>query len=164
MSSRNTQQFLADTLQELRSVNINTWIFGGWAEELYGIRPPGPHHDIDLLYPARDFSAVDHFLQARTDLEEVLGKCFAHKRAFVRQGVLVEIFLLHSTPSGFTTNFFGLHQLLWPEEALSQTLLFGVSAPAASPAALRFYREQHTAVEQAYQQHLALSSSSGEKL
>ena len=160
MSSRNTQQFLADTLQELAKAQINTWVFGGWAEEMQDFRPPGPHGDIDLLYPAEDFRRVDEFLQSSPDLEEVPGKRFAHKRAFVRRGILIEIFLLFPTRTGFVTDFFGLYRFQWPEDTLSQTPLPGAPALLASPAALRFYQEQHTAVEQAYQQHLSLKENS----
>ena len=159
MSSRNTPQFLADTLRELQSAGISVWVFGGWAEELHGIRPPGPHGDIDLLYPAEDFSAVDQFLQSRTDLEEVQGKRFIHKRAFVRQGVLVELFLLRRAAARYATDFFGVCEFLWPEDALSEMRLLGVPTLAASSAALRFYRERHTAIEQAYRQHLALKEN-----
>ena len=155
MSGQNTRQFLADTLQELAAAQIDTWIFGGWAEELHGIRPPGPHGDIDLLYPAENFYLLDQMLSAHSNMEEIQGKRFVHKRAFVWRGVLIEIFLLRSAATGFVTDFFGLHQFHWPKDAVSQTLLLGVPAPSASPVALRFYREQHTAVEQAYQQHLA---------
>ncbi len=156
MSSRNTQHFLVETLQELQSANINTWLFGGWAEELWDLRPPGPHGDIDLLYPAADFRAVDRFLLTHRDLEEVVGKRFAHKRAFRRDGVLVELFLLQPTDAGLTTDFFGHHLFLWPADTLLYTVpLLGASVPAASPATLRLYREQHKAIEEAYRQHLA---------
>ena len=161
MSSRNTQPFLQDTLQELQSANINTWVFGGWAEELCGLRPPGPHGDIDLLFPAEDFSRVDHFLRARQDREEVPGKRFVHKQAFLRQGVLVELFLVPTTGAGLTTDFFGLHLFHWPADTLLHTVsLIGVPVPMTSPAALRFYREQHQAVEEAYRQHLAAQEGS----
>jgi len=160
MTSQNTRQFLADMLQELVAAYIQTWIFGGWAEELQDLRPPGPHHDIDLLYSAEDFSSVDQFLQSRTDLEEVPSKRFVHKRAFVWRGILVEIFLLRPVPTRFVTDFFGLYQFQWPADTLSQATLFGVPAPSASPAALGIYRERHKVVEQAYQQYLASKEDS----
>ncbi len=157
MNSRNTPHFLADTLQELYTASINTWLFGGWAEELWGFRLPGPHGDIDLLYPAENFHAVDRFLSAHGDLEEIIGKRFVHKRAFRRQGVLVELFLLQSTPAGLTTDFFGLHLFQWPADTLIHTVpLGGLATSAASPAALRLYRDQHQAVEEAYRKHLVV--------
>lgn len=156
MSAWNTRQFLADTHQELRAVQIKTWLFGGWAEELWGLRPPGPHRDVDLLYRAADFTGLDNFLWARADLEEVKGKPFAHKRAFERRGVLVEVFLMRPSPVGGVTNFFGFHRFQWPEDALSQTVsLLGVVTPTASPTALCLFRERHKGIEQAYRQHLA---------
>jgi hypothetical protein len=159
-SSQNTRRFLADTLQELAAAQIQAWVFGGWAEELQGLRPPGPHGDIDLLYPAEDFGRVDRFLQPHADLEEVPAKRFVHKRACVWRGVLIEIFLLPPTPAGFVTNFFGLYPFRWPDKTLSQAPLLSIPAPVASPAALRLYREQHKAVEQAYRQYLALKENS----
>lgn len=161
MNGRNTQGFLADTLQEFHSAAIDTWLFGGWAEELWGHRPPGLHGDIDLMYPAEDFRAVDEFLSAHGELEEVAGKRFVHKRAFRRHGVLVELFLLRPAPAGLVTDFFGLHSFQWPADTLLHTVpLLGVAVPAASPAALRLYREQHKAVEEAYRQHLITTGGS----
>ncbi len=90
MYDRNTRQFLADTLRELATAGVPVSVFGGWAEELFGLRPPGPHRDIDLLYPAADFSVLEEFLRAHSGLEEIEGKRFAHKRAYRQQGVLVE--------------------------------------------------------------------------
>ena len=92
MSNRNTQQFLEDTLQELKSASINTWIFGEWAEELWGLRPPGLHGDVDLLFPADDFSRVDQFLRVRQDREEVSAVSYSAAPAnFGRTGVLVVV-------------------------------------------------------------------------
>lgn len=156
MSSRNTPDFLADTLQELHSAAIDTWLFGGWAEELWGLRSPGPHSDIDLLYPAEDFRAVDQFLLAHEELEEVVGKRLVHKRAFRRQGILVELFLLRHASIELVTDFFSLHSFQWPADTLLHTVpLLGVPVPVASPAALHLYRDQHKAVEETYQQYLA---------
>lgn len=151
MCDRNTRKFLADTLRELATEGLSVWVFGGWAEELFGLRPPGPHRDIDLLYPATDFSVLEEFLQAHDDVEEVEGKRFLHKRAYRRQGVLVEVFLLRPDPAGDVTDFFGTHLFRWPADALSAKVpLLGGYVPAASPAALTLYREQHESVEEAY--------------
>ena len=54
------------------------------------------------LHQAQDFSVVDGLLRHRT-LEEIEGKRFAHKRAFLLDGVLVELFLIEPWP---------LHELL----------------------------------------------------
>ena len=154
MGDRNTRQFLADTLRELATAGVPVWVFGGWAEELFGLRPPGPHVDIDLLYPAVDFSALEDFLQARDDLEEIEGKRFSHKRAYRQHGILIEIFLLRPDPAGYVTHFFGVHLFRWPVDTLSATAsLLGGSVPVASPAALTLYRERHGAVEEAYREY-----------
>ena len=36
----------------LNGAGASCWLFGGWAEEMRGLRPPAAHGDIDLLYPA----------------------------------------------------------------------------------------------------------------
>jgi hypothetical protein len=33
----------------LCGVDVACWLFGGWAEELRGLRAPSQHADIDLL-------------------------------------------------------------------------------------------------------------------
>ncbi len=155
MCERNTRQFLADTLRELETEGVPVWAFGGWAEELFGLRPPGPHLDIDLLYPAVDFSGLDRFLRTHDNAEEIEEKRFSHKRAYRQQGVLIEVFLLCPDPAGYVTNFFSIHLFKWPVDTLSATVsLLGSSVPVASPTALTLYRERHEAVERAYREYM----------
>ena len=58
----NNLKFLTATVRELAAAQVQTWLFGGWAEELSGLRSPSLHQDIDLLYPGVDFSALDAVL------------------------------------------------------------------------------------------------------
>jgi hypothetical protein len=143
-------------VQALAEAQINTWLFGGWAEELLGLRPPGLHRDIDLLYPAQNFETLDEFLRAHGGVEEVRPKGFTHKRAFLWQSVLVEVFLVRSGVEGYVTDFFGTHQFPWPQDTLSHMVILPCGGyPSASPAALRLYRARHDDVEQAYWRHIA---------
>ena len=38
---------------------VETWVFGGWGEELRGLIAPRDHVDVDLLYPAESWDCVD---------------------------------------------------------------------------------------------------------
>jgi hypothetical protein len=61
---------------------IATWLFGGWAEELWHLSPPRLHRDIDLLYPARNFQQLDGWLlMASDELIPIVAKRFSHNRA-----------------------------------------------------------------------------------
>ena len=109
-----------------------------------------------ILYPAQDFDRLDEFLQARADREEVSSKRFGHKRAFLWQGVLVEVFMVRSEAAGFVTDFFDTHQFVWPQDTfLCSSQSFPSQYLPASLAALRLYREQHGNVEQAFQKYAA---------
>ena len=46
----------------LEAARLRVWLFGGWAEELRGLRAPCEHHDVDFLYPGRDLARVDRFI------------------------------------------------------------------------------------------------------
>ena len=71
---------------------VVAWLVGGWAEEpLRGARP-WPHSDVDLLCAPGDEGRVDALLAAE-GLVEVVAKRRPGKRAFVLDGVLVEIHL-----------------------------------------------------------------------
>jgi len=155
--AENTIHLLVGVVKALADAQIKTWLFGGWAEELSGLRPPGPHRDIDLLYPAQSFGSLDEFLRAHGDAQEIRPKRFTHKRAFRWHGVLVEVFLVCPETEGHVTDFFGgLHRFLWPQDTLSHMVLLPCGeCPSASLTALRLYRERHRDVEQAYRRHMA---------
>jgi hypothetical protein len=62
MSRTNDLAFVRHIVGRLESAGVRTWVFGGWAAKLLGLSRPRPHHDVDLLYPAESFEAVDVFL------------------------------------------------------------------------------------------------------
>jgi hypothetical protein len=110
---------------------VRTWICGGWAEELRGLAPVREHPDLDLLYPARDWSRVDHL-----DLEWVTGKRFPWKRAFVLDGIVVELVLVERDEHGTWFTGASGRRHVWPAD----TFAANGRLPVASAAALTGYR------------------------
>jgi len=51
--------FVLAAMQQFAHAQMATWLCGGWAEELWGLSPSRPHHDVDLLYPAQNFDLLD---------------------------------------------------------------------------------------------------------
>jgi hypothetical protein len=99
----NDLSFVRSTMTLLERHGIQTWLFGGWAEELRGMARPRRHRDIDLLHRSSDFEIVDHFLGSGL-VDEIPAKRLPHKRAFVVDGVMVEILLVGPD---LTTTFWG---------------------------------------------------------
>jgi hypothetical protein len=138
----NDLTFVEEVVARLRAAGIVTWLFGGWAEELLELVPPRLHRDLDLLHLAADFQLADGFMTADSQATEITAKRFAHKRAFLHDGIMVELILVQATrPGGFCTLFWGdtLHQ--WPDD------LFTVRVGAlrvASATSLREYRASHS--------------------
>jgi hypothetical protein len=98
--AENDLQFVKNVMKLVSDYGARTWLFGGWAEEILGLAAPRPHADVDLLYPAADFSVIDAFLTDANGVTEIVPKRFSHKRAFERGGVRVEILLVSIGPAG----------------------------------------------------------------
>jgi hypothetical protein len=94
----NDRAFVARATSLLETKGVNTWVFGGWGEELRGLIKPREHVDLDLLFPAPDWRDVDAL-----DLAWIPGKRFPWKRAFVLDGVVVELFLVERDEHGWYT-------------------------------------------------------------
>jgi hypothetical protein len=121
----NDLNFVLRAFDLLSSHRIRTWIFGGWGEELRGLAPPRAHPDVDLLYPARDWSRVD-----RLDLDWVAAKRLRWKRAFVLDGIRVELFRVDRDGEGwFTELAHRRHE--WPEDVFSASGRLSVASAAA---------------------------------
>lgn len=142
MSVGNDIHFTCRLFDLLASEGVRTWIFGGWAEELRGLCVPREHGDVDLLYPAADFSAVDTVLARRADFHEIEVKRFNHKRAFVYEGTMIELFLAQEDAEGLYTDFSGRFRFDWP----AGTLASRGGLPVVGRAALIAYRRLHSRI------------------
>lgn len=126
-----------EVVTELAAAGFQALVFGGWAEELLGLRPAGLHSDIDLLVIDPDLDRLDGWL-AETD--EVAAKRASHKRALERDGTLVELFLTRRRFDEQVTVFGGVHTFVWPPDLLDHT---AAGLAVASPTALAAYRSSH---------------------
>ncbi len=142
-----TEATVTNVLNRLAAADAPALLFGGWAEEALGLSPPRAHGDIDLLLPAESFRRVDAMLAATGDLQEVAGKRFRHKRAFLFGETLVEVILVHRDGSGFCTLFWGDRRFRW-SAPLSQTgLLAGRPLLCVSAENLRHFRAAYRSIE-----------------
>ena len=131
----NDLSFVMRVVDLLEDTRLRVWLFGGWAEELRGLRAPCEHIDVDFLYPGRDFARVDRVLDERAAFEEVEGKRHDHKRAFMLEGTLVELLLVQKDAGGWYTELpRGRHD--WPPDVFANA----GRLPVASAAALEGYR------------------------
>ncbi len=124
----------------LSASGASCWIFGGWAEELRGLCPARPHKDLDLLCVAPSFAAVERLLGGGR-VDEIHRKRFPHKRAFVLDGVMVELFLVERDSRGLFTNFWSRCRHDWPVDVIGGLVS---ELPVASTTALTSYRSAHS--------------------
>ncbi len=131
-------------LTRLEQNGITCLLFGGWAEESFGLAAPRKHRDIDLLLPADSFSALDELLHLRSaEFMEIPLKRFAHKRAFLFGGAMVEIILVQETGQGAVTFFWGDTPFAWKLPLTEECLLNGHRVRAASRNNLQHFRTHH---------------------
>jgi hypothetical protein len=126
-------------MDELNAAGLVPLLLGGWAEELHGMAPPRGHRDVDvvLLDPAPQ--ALEAFLSDRPQINE---KRLSHKRAYVRNDVLVELFLALQHGERYQTLFWGQLAWLWPHDMVPVTIA-GVSVAPRS--ALEAFRASYPA-------------------
>ena len=124
---------VADLLEGAR---LRTWLFGGWAEELRGLRAPREHSDIDLLYPGRDFERVDRFIERAAAVGEAVGKNRGRTSvpSSSRECSSSSCWCSATTTAGSPTPAGGRHR--WPADVF----LTAGRLPVASEAALTGYR------------------------
>jgi hypothetical protein len=117
----------------LRACDVETWVFGGWGEELRGLIRPREHADLDLLHPAESWDDVDPL-----HLDWIEGKRLPWKRAFVLEETAVELFLVQRDERGWYTALRRrVHR--WPDNLLASNGHLRV----ASTAALASYRHSY---------------------
>ena len=129
----NDSAFVERAVSLLEARGIETWVFGGWAEELRGLIRPRPHADLDLLYPAESWDEVD-----AQHLDWLAAKRYPWKRAFVLEGTTVELFLVQRDEHGWYTALRSrVHR--WPHNVVASSGPLRV----ASTAALASYRHSY---------------------
>jgi hypothetical protein len=139
----NDATFLPALLDDLSRSGLEAWVFGGWAEELLGLRPPGPHGDVDLLLPAADLAELDAWMRRNPHATPIPQKRFSHKRAAEYDAVRVEFLLLQPAGEGYRTSFFdGRFVHTWPADTLAGPAvpLNGQAIRVASSSAVTGYR------------------------
>ena len=129
----NDLTFVERTVSLLAAKGVDTWVSGGWGEELRGLIKPREHVDVDLLYPAEDWTIVDNL-----SLDWVEAKRFDWKRAFRLEGITVELFLVQYDARGWYTQL-ERRRHNWPFNVFSGT----GRIPVASTAALAGYRHSY---------------------
>jgi hypothetical protein len=129
----NDLAFVERALSLLASKGLDTWIFGGWGEELRGLIKPREHVDLDLLHPAEDWEAVDTL-----HLDWLAPKRYPWKRAFMLEGTMVELFLVQRDERGWHTKL-ARRTHHWPDDVLASNGHLRV----ASTAALASYRHSY---------------------
>ncbi len=117
----------------LASRGLDTWVSGGWGEKLRGLILPRAHADVDLLYPASDWSEADALY-----LDWIEAKRHPWKRAFSLEGVMVELFLVQRDEWGWFTQL-ARRRHDWPENLLGTN----GRLPVASTVALASYRHSY---------------------
>ena len=129
----NDLRFVERAVSLLASKGIDTWVFGGWGEELRGLIHAREHVDLDLLYPAEDWEAVDALY-----LDWIQTKKRPWKRAFRLEGIAVELFLVQYDDRGWYTQL-ERRRHEWPPNVFAGT----GRIPVASTAAMATYRHSY---------------------
>jgi hypothetical protein len=129
----NDLAFVERAQTTLRAHGIETWVFGGWGEELRGLIRPREHVDLDLLYPAESWDDVDE-----QPFDWLASKRYEWKRAFVLEGIAVELFLVRHDEQGWYTEL-ARRTHRWPDNVLNSNGHLRV----ASTAALASYRHSY---------------------
>lgn len=138
----NSRETLATVLKIFRESGLPCDIFGGWAEELLGLRAPWHHADIDLTYRGDSLAALDAIGGI---FEPVAAKRFRHKRAFLFEGTLCEIILVREADTRPLTLYWGDVPFHWEQPFLhSDTVnLGGEPVTIVSAANLERHRRLH---------------------
>jgi hypothetical protein len=138
----NTRETLASVLQFLQTSGLPCDVFGGWAEELLGLRRPWQHQDIDLIHRGDSFAAFDTI---KGDFCPVPSKRFRHKRAFMFYDTLCEIILVRDTDRQPVTMYWGDVPFHWDRPLLHDGVveLCGDAVTVVSAANLEKHRRLH---------------------
>jgi hypothetical protein len=140
---------LAEVLALLEGASVPSLVFGGWAEELLGLRAPGPHRDIDLVHLNDSFASIDTGFKRQRLPVEIRAKRFPHKRAFAWRGLCCEILLIQFWRARPVTWFWGDVPLIWqtPIAHFQDVIRAGHRFKVVSAANLRLYRARHREIQ-----------------
>jgi len=138
----NPRETLAALLRDIRVQGLSCDVFGGWAEELLGLRKLWEHRDIDLTYQGDSLAAFDAITSG---FSPVPLKRFHHKRAFLFRDVLCEILLIQDAESRPVTHYWGDVPFYWDQPLLHPDAVdvYGESVTVVSPENLRRHRREH---------------------
>lgn len=147
MRPSDSPRTVAAIIERLGDAGLPCLLFGGWAEEALGLCMPRAHEDLDLLLPAPSFRELDRLLESADDLEEIPLKRFAHKRAFLRDGLLVEVLLAQQEGASACTWFWGERRFAWLHPLSEPGRLSGIALPCVSGANLQRFRRLYRSIE-----------------
>ena len=138
MVVKNDLSLVQSVIADLQESHFEVLLIGGWAEELQGVAQPRHHEDIDVVLLDASPDALDAFVTHR---HEVVEKRLSQKRAYLADGILVELFLARWGGVQYETIWWGRLPWRWPTE-MAPTMIAGV--PVASKAVLKGFRESYT--------------------
>lgn len=140
---KNNIQIVREVIDDLKTNDINVLLGGGWAEELLGIKEPREHGDIDLYYPASDFTKLERYI-SKNNLKQFKDK--PHKKAFYYKDVPVEVILIQSDSKGHFSHYQNPEQkvkskvIRWPADLKTTSK---TDIPCLSIEVLQFKRKIH---------------------
>lgn len=146
MKENNTLILLENVLLLLKENKLNCYLFWWWAEELLWMIEPRSHNDIDLIYFDKNFDILDEFLSKLPNgIQELTSKRFEHKRAFIIDDVVCELFLVSKSQKKIETNFWWKCLYIWPENIFDSNFvsIWENEFSVVSKEALIQYRKDH---------------------
>jgi hypothetical protein len=83
------------------------------------------------------------------DIQEIEGKRFPHKRAFLLENIMVEFVLVKKDADGYITHFFEKYRYKWPTNTFDGSIIKnGTKINIASKEALKMYRKDYNLIEE----------------
>jgi hypothetical protein len=144
-----TLDWVVAELARLDDAGLRPVLFGGWAKQLHGAWPPAPHGDLDVLVHAGSPAPIDAYIAAR-GADAYAPKAHPHKRAYVADGHLVELFAVGGSPDAPVTDFYGHYARPWPTPlATAHTLPGGRTIQLASAPVIAGYEADHHRIQDA---------------
>jgi hypothetical protein len=127
-------------IADLQEAHFDSLLIGGWAEELQGLARPREHVDIDVMLLDPPTDALHSFV---ADHHEVIEKRLSQKRAYLEDGILIELFIARCNGEHYETVFWDHLRWTWPSHTLPVVL---EGLPVASKEVLHSFRECHPIV------------------